>query len=358
MKFFKKRSVKSGYSNISEPISDLNPQRISYIKSKHVSELDPKVISALKSQQIETAKVQLHAEKDGTDATILLTPSSSQSSKLIAQAFTDKDGFPSDTQSAGTPAGFTVSETVTTCSPLGVATKLSIQKQLFGPSSDSSKDSIPPPPAPPAPLASPTKQPSDKAAFISQTGNEDYGAPRTYPKTPETFFKGKNRKSIFKIDDEIITDAPTDHLNTAGSKDHNDDGDDESRVRESQQVGNTKLQSQGIRTEHADQEEKKQIPVFHLKPNPLEKSISTSSDLDKTFSPEIISVTSDITEPSYTLHPSRKSKRNSQRSWKMMRENFQESCREHDMKAPMTLLDMILDNLCGNARTPGHQSNR
>jgi|EP00979_Chaetoceros_neogracilis_P006997 hypothetical protein len=331
--FFKKRLLKTGYSNISEPISDLNPQRISYIKSKHVSELDPKVIAALKAQQIKSAKIQL--EKDGTDATVLLTPSSSQSSKFIIKALTGKDGLISDMQSAGTPAGFTVSETVTTCSPAEVASKLSIQKQLFASRTDSSKDSV---------SRSSSKQLSVKSATaLSQNGSEDDSVPRPPPKTPDTFFQGKNRKSIFKIDDEIKTDAPADPLYTVGADDQDDEYCDEYRVKESQLEGNTKLRSQEIGT---DKEERKKIPVFDMKPSLLEKSISTSSDLDRTFSPEIISVSSDITEPSYNLHPSRKSSRTSRRTWTTMRENFQDACRQHDSKAPMSILDTILDNIC------------
>jgi len=339
MKFFKKRSQKSGYSNISEPISDLDPRRISAIKSKHVSELDPKVISAIKAQQIDAAKIQ--PEKDGTDATVSLTPSTSLSSKSVLKLWIAKDGSPYDMQSAGTPAGFTASETVTTCSPNKAASPSSIQKQLFGPTPDADEVSI----SPTAP-----KKPSRKDEPLIETANEQYTAPAPppiTPKTPDTFFQGKNRKSI--VNGDLITDISTEHLNiVVGSEDQdqNDVANDEFGAKEPQQEGNAKVQAHEAGLKHATKDERKSLPVFDWRPNPLEKCNSSSSDLDKTFSPEIISVNSDITEPSYNLHSSKRTNRNPKRSWNSIRDNFQNTCRKHDLKAPLSFLDTILDSLC------------
>jgi len=338
MKFFKKRTQKSGYSNISEPISDLDPKRISAIKSKHVSELDPKVISAIKAQQIDAAKIQ--PEKYGTDATVSLTPSPSLSSKSVLKLWIAKDGSPFDMQSAGTPAGFTASETVTTCSPDKAASPpSSIQKQLFGPKSDAGNVSL----SPTAP-----KTPSGKDGPLIETANEQYTAPTPppiTPKTPDTFFQGKNRKSIVNGE---FSDISTEHLNIVGSEDQdqNDVANDEFGAKEPQQEGNVKVQAHEAGLKNVTKDKRKSLPAFEWKPNPLQKCTSTTSDLDKTFSPEIISVNSDITEPSYNLHSSKRTNRNPRRTWNSIRDDFQNTCRQHDLKAPLSFLDTILDSLC------------
>jgi hypothetical protein len=340
MKFFQKRSQKSGYSNISEPISDLDPKRISAIKSKHVSELDPKVISAIKAQHIDAAKIQ--PEKCGTDATVSLTPSPSLSSKSVLKLWIAKDGSPFDMQSAGTPAGFTASETVTTCSPdKATSPQSSIQKQLFGPKSDADNVSL----SPTAP-----KTPSGKDGPPIETANEQYTAPAPppiTPKTPDTFFQGKNRKRIVNGE---FSDISTEHSNIvrSGDQDQNDFANDEFGAKEPQQEGNAKVQAHEAGLKHATtKDERKSLPAFEWKPNPLQKCTSTSSDLDKTFSPEIISVSSDITEPSYNLHSSKRANRNPRWTWNRIRDDFQNTCRQHDhLKAPLSFLDKILDSLC------------
>ena len=311
MKIFKKRTQKSGYSNMSsEPISDLDPKRISAlknIKSKHHGDLDPKVISAIKN------KWSSPPQEENDNKTVSLTPSPSLSKPTPKRSI-------SESNSAGSPAGFTASETITACTPPD--NDLSneknnaspIHKKLFAsPSESKVKNSSKPSPS--APKLTPEKK------RAKEVGS---GEPKPPPKTPETFFQGKNRKK-FQIDiNEFASQVPVDPLNAfSGDQDHQIEEEEDQQLKHP-----------------SDRKAKQQIPVN------LERSNSTSSDLDKTFSPEIISVTSDITEPSYHRTSSRKTQKRSWRKWKRIREDFSDTCRQHDMRSTLSVLDTILDTLC------------
>ena len=333
MKLFKKRSQKSGYCNISEPISDLDPKRISAIKLKQVGELDPKVISAIKAQHTGSGKVP--PPKDDTDdATITLTPSPSQSSKSAARIFKGSSGSSSESHSAETPAGNTASETITTCTPPD--TDSSIKKQLFispnGKKATKSMGAFLPF------QQSPEKNDSRSSANFD---NEFSPKPPIAPKTPDTFFQGRNRKRITKHTDEIATEAPTDHLNVFALADQGPDNDNTS-----DEIDNESKQSKQYPKDTIQVDVKHQLPINETQP--LEKCESASSDLNKTFSPEIISVSSDITDPTFhnTRAPSRKNSRRPWRKWKKIREGFAETCRQHDLEAPLSVLDLIVDSLC------------
>lgn len=320
MKIFKKRTQKSGYSTMtSEPISDLDPKRISALKnfkSKHHGDLDPKVILAIKSQNRE-------AQDESDSKTVSLTPSPSLS-KAVSKL---KDASFSGSNSAGSPAGFTAAETITASSSDQNPTNGNnspIHKRLFTSASDGSSG-IPPP--------SPPKSTPEKKKRL-KGGNDD--EPKPPPKTPDTFFMGKNRKH-FKLDiNDFASQVAADPLNVLNSIDHDqniEEEEDDMKIKSKSPTGG-----------------KLQLPVNGAKN--LEKSNSSSSDLDKTFSPEIISVNSDITEPTYSRTSSnRKNGKRSWRKWRRIREDFSDTCRQHDMRTPLSVLDSILDALCSGPST-------
>ena len=150
-------------------------------------------------------------------------------------------------------------------------------------------------------------------------------------KTPDTFFRGKNRKRI-SIRMDATSQAPTEHPMAAVT------------------IG-----------EGADKRKEFQFRVPRTK-DLTEKSDnqSQSSDLDKSFAPQIVSVNSDITDPSYGMSSSRR-KRQQQQSWKKFRKlrrhlhnslNSKGNGNENN-KSPMSFLDMILDALCSY---PGNEN--
>jgi hypothetical protein len=131
--------------------------------------------------------------------------------------------------------------------------------------------------------------------------------------------------------DEFASQVATDNLNVIASVDQ-DQHEEENE--EGQQVKHP-----------SETDVKHQLPVNEFKN--MGRINSTSSDLDKTFSPEIISVNSDITDISYhRTSTNRKSGRRPWRKWRRIREDFSDTCRQHDMQSPLSALDTILDALC------------
>lgn len=432
MKLFKKKSHKSGYCNISEPISDLDPKRISAIKSKHVSELDPKVISALKAQHLESFAAAAAAskaqnpsvsslDKDGTDVTISLTPSPSQSSKSTPPSskvmITVRDESPSDGYGGVYTSGVQQSQLqLQDHSKMHSGGKkgskkssspMMSTKRLFGNSAVAAASSTSSSPASvaatatnspfttattPTPVTATATHPGPTTPVgVNASSNPVMASPGVAskppiaPKTPDTFFQGKNRKRIQRFDDhhyEIDTQMPVHYFqNLDGSGGYDDfrnvtDEDESSPVVDSSNMGhghnsdNNKNQgsspndngnaSKPSHDHHGhsvptmkNQEPKQQLPVHSASPpnatstpfSPLERNDSTCSDIDKSFSPDIISVHSDITEPSFHSH------RKSQRAWhRRIREGFQETCRQHNLKSPISFLEMILDSICSGHR--------
>ena len=75
---------------------------------------------------------------------------------------------------------------------------------------------------------------------------------------------------------------------------------------------------------------------------------SQSSDLDKTFSPQIVSVNSDITDPSFGKGLSKKRNQQSWKKLKKLRRYFHDSLSSKacEQKRPETFLDMFIDAIC------------
>lgn len=462
MKLFKKKSHKSGYCNISEPISDLDPKRISAIKSRHVSELDPKVISAIKAQHLQAVsskgQPQWDKHNDGTDVTISLTPSPSQSSKsaqpkiVITTTVGDhhgtNDGSPTTATTTATTASTTTAipwnaTTTTSTTSASAATNTATTtttttantKRLFF--AASSQDT-PTATAVTTAVATTTNN-SANSPKMAMTGSSTVGMvggnpnngnavvatpspsssckPPIVPKTPDTFFQGRNRKRLDHADhQEVDTQMPVHYFENMGygttstvSPNGNDDEDEDGHYDDDgvdmDPMHNPSSSGQGrahgieiethampssslpqdttasppsspprkqqTKSQHKrsfflgqsqkqpqkKQQPKQQLPVHHAMPTNnngngtplLERKDSNCSDMDKTFSPDIISVHSDITDPSFHSHSNRKSSR---RSWHWkIRDGFRETCRQHDLKTPMSFLEMILDSICSGPRS-------
>lgn len=321
-KFFKKRSNKSGYSNITEPISDLDPKRRALIKSKHVSDLDPKVISAIKAKHAESSK----SVQGNSDTTVSLTPSTSQSSKFLR-----KD---SDMHSAGTP------ETVTS----GNTFKSSVRKELFGPSSDStSKDSL---------SVTKSKSVAQSSNISTTQASTSRPIPVSSPKTPDTFFQGKNRKRITTYEDD--TESPVNFFSSSQADPQPQELKEQPGTKTPEVKSGKKdlpVQQHHITVETTPGPENKEPALNDAVVQHIDRQDSSSSDLDKTFDPEIISINSDITDPTFTPNKS-KSKRagKPRQSWQHLRENLRDTCRQSDFKSPLSFLEMIMDSLCSGPK--------
>mmetsp|Transcript_2322 Transcript_2322/g.4317 ORF Transcript_2322/g.4317 Transcript_2322/m.4317 type:complete len:419 (-) Transcript_2322:575-1831(-) len=418
MKFFKKKSHKSGYCNISEPISDLDPRRISAIKSRHVSELDPKVISAIKAQHLEaTTKAAMqpqNLDKDGTDVTISLTPSPSQQSSRSAQVnnnnnsnnsnskiivTTIQDGSPASTSTTFVDSQRTPSSSSSGGGAQGVVAKAGTKyfkspttvtsKRLFGITTT------------PTTTASTTPKSSMTAMTGTMVGNGNGNAttpspsgvttavlttpsckpPIAPPKTPDTFFQGRNRKRVQDLDqEEVDTQMPVHYFEQSNNMDHvdhdhgrdnihNDPSSDDIQGRShGKDTTSPQLEQENSLKKTASMDDqkqappqsqpsrqKKQLPVHLATPTNgipfLQRSNSAGSDLDKSFSPDIISVHSDITDPSFHSHSNNRKSSSRRRSWHLkIRDGFRDTCRQHNLKSPMSFLEMILDSICSGPR--------
>mmetsp|Transcript_903 Transcript_903/g.974 ORF Transcript_903/g.974 Transcript_903/m.974 type:complete len:288 (-) Transcript_903:135-998(-) len=278
MKIFK-RKIKSGYCNISEPISDLDPARISAIKARHV-------------QKTKNGKSNANNITMITDSITLTTAPSAESKRMQQEL-----NSPTLT-SASTPTSSSSNE-----QQLRV-NSLERSKSEVKDEKDISKGKLSP------------------ASTIDIYKSTEEPAERNFdPKTPDTFFEGKNRKRISLQTSASL--APTEHPIALIGKDERDKEADkkiELPVR-------TRIETEGTHYDHG----------------------STTSDLDKTFAPQIVSVNSDITEPSYGGPSSRRKKRSSWKDYRKLRRCFHETFHvsKHDEnKGPLSVLDMIVDAIC------------
>lgn len=252
MKWLKRRqSKKSGYCNISEPVSDLDPARMSAIKRRHSAashdEAGPRKITILDNSNIINNKA--NDETMVTETVTLDTLPSGESSRIV----------------------------------------------------------------------------NTSPSTANQHFNNDH-----HPKTPDTFFGGKNRKRV-PVKSDSMSQAPTEHH----------------PVVEGTGFGNTAAGSNVLDGDVSQNQDNIQLPTSAKKTlsypqNPDRNhhqqrdsdDQSNSSDLDKSFSPQIVTVNSDITEPTYELkdsnrpsssssrkkkHSSSSNNNNSSETWKKLR---------------------------------------
>jgi hypothetical protein len=262
MRLFKRKT--KGYCNISEPVSDLDPARISAIKAQHA-----KVEVTAREDKITTSNDDTFI----TETVTLETSQSAESSKCKQEA----------ASSASQPEASTGKDKS--------AESPQIKEQ------DAS--------------AWTTKPKSNEQQFMAD--------PRVKleAKTPETFFEGKNRKRIM----DHASQAPTEH-----------------------QIGTVSMGEREIQFKE---------PLAYVnpaaEPNRGDDNQSQSSDLDKTFAPQLVTVNSDITDPSFGHGLS--SKKRNQKSWKKLkklRRYFHDSLSSKacEQKRPETFFDMFIDAIC------------
>ena len=272
MKLFRRKSSKSGYCNISEPVSDLDPARISKLKAQH---------SILKKAGKEEEKNSTVGNDDTfiTETITLDTSPSAESSKA-----------------ANKRQQVTSGSTVSVSSPQIVEKKVQIQTPET------------------------CKPETNRFQVVSSSNTQEKSmlSPELMvAKTPDTFFQGKNRKRVsIKLDS--TSQAPTEHpiaVLSSGEK----RGD--FQVAQIPQTVSQKAQND---------------------------SRSQTSDLDKTFAPQIVSVNSDITDPSYGWSSRRKKKQQSWRKLKSVRRYLHETLNSNSesTKSPMTFLEVIVDAIC------------
>lgn len=287
MKFFRRKSRKSGYCNISEPVSDLDPARISEIKARHS-----------KLQQKE--KHRSMPSHDDTFITENITLDTSPSAMA---------------------------------SSLGSTSKSTNEKKPLPKLQEASKSetvevqTVPLRPVVTAP---------DAAEF---TASGSASSPKQHaPKTPDTFFGGKNRKHIpTKMDSD--SRAPTEHP-IAMLMSNTEREVDARAAHVPESTAKINIPSPGVEVDNQSQ----------------------SSELDKTFAPQIVSVNSDITDPSYGASGRKGS--HQQPSWKKfkkLRRYLQETInsksgtcsssssskkRKQPQQNPLSFLDSVIDAIC------------
>ena len=326
--------MKSGYANISEPVSDLDPARISAIKARH-SNAVVKSQSSVSVQNTEKHRsTPSKSSNDGTFVTENITLDTSPSAVALSSSGSSSKSS-SDNNKKTLPD---LQEASTTCR----AETLSKVHT--------------------APLpSSPEVVGSDEGEDV-YTAEEGEGANFTTsdfmpPKTPDTFFGGKNRKRI-PIKMDTTSQAPTEHPIATTTR-----GDKGSTIEEEVVVQVPLAKTKTSRSTTRNRKKQKSNNNKGI----LNDDQSESSDLDKSFSPQIVSVNSDITDPSYGLSNRRKKSNSAsggssqQPSWKKLRKlrrylqesmNSKTACSngsgtsDREKKNPLSFLDSVIDAVC------------
>lgn len=292
--------MKSGYCNISEPISDLDPARMSVIKARH----------SKKTKQPPKTKV-MALESDTTTASLKPDENiaSSNDDTFITETVT-LETSPSNRSNNSKPVALSSMESRTYLSlSEKQPSSLSPEESRDAPNRAQDQDmDIPPPPM----------------EDLLENSNRERGLELKKLKTPETFFRGKNSRKRISIRMDATSQAPTEHPMAAVTIGEGVDKSREFRV---------------PRTKDLTDKDETQ---------------SQTSDLDKSFSPQIVSVNSDITDPSYGMSSSRRKRQQQQQSWKKfrkLRRYLHTSLNTKgngnvQPKSPMSFLDMIMDALC------------
>ncbi len=384
MRLFKRKSAKAGYCNISEPVSDLDPKRISAIKAQ-AQHVDVSVESSNNNSPSakSNGKGGVGAKSSGNDDTF-----------ITAETIT-LDTFPS-AESSRNKAVVQKQPQQQVPEPPILSPNTVDARLLMDGSPDSSR------PGTMFPVSSASASASESA--VEETSPSKVEPTALMPKTPDTFFGGRNRKRIeLKLDSTSHNShnshslAPTEHpigpmgiaaiptptkgrtrtkskaTAVTGNGGTTQKEDDNFNIIQSQAVASGTHGADEIRkqTQTQQPQEQSQSPKGIIIGSDDQ---SQTSDLDKSFSPQIVSVNSDITEPSYGLGLSSKSRKKKQlnaASWKKFRrlrryfnETFQTSATSANnndtacggqlpkgnggQKGQMSLLDMFIDAICSH----------
>lgn len=311
MRLFKRRST--GYCNISEPVSDLDPARISAIKAK--AQLQAKTETTTTPTSAATVTSASARQGQGEKE----TKPSSQDDTLITETVTLETSPSAESnksklyqQSSASRSTSTTTDSRTMSKPL--------EKYLLVESPRTNHDSN-------VQTDTDTGLRASNSNFIIHEDDQSMQRKTSKSKlaeakTPETFFEGKNRKRIL---DSAGSQAPTEHP----------------------------IPSASLRAGETGNKDKEGKVSFTLADK--QSSKDDSSELDKSFSPKIVSVNSDITDPSYGMSSSYK--RRSQQSWGKFR-NLRKCLHgslisnQTDTKDSTTFLEMIIDAMCSS---PSHE---
>jgi hypothetical protein len=355
MKFLKKRRQKAGYSTISEPVKDLDPARMSAIKSQKVS------INSKSSPFTSINNRKSISSSEDTTSTFNLTPSPSESSHKLNTSRRDSLSSSSDNKEnrlPQTPAANTVVDASrssksspdfsihpqlavfnsrpgnfdSSAPELGAITKESL---LLSSSDGGSKNT-----------SSNTNSPSTstkKEEFPFNVAASFNFLNISSPKSKEeTSHKDWNKSSsLHSQSPEAKEDANNTTMNTLTS----------TKVPQTPSGVNTDAP-----TEHAKPPTSPAIKRKGKKNRPLPigkagrstkipDDQSCGSDLDKTFDPDIVTVSSEITDPSFGTPIGRRKNGYDWKKWAQIRNHFNGSCRQN-ANTPGSILELMVDSLC------------
>lgn len=386
---FKKKSKQ--YSNISEPVSDLDPQRIASLKSRNYSDLDPEVIRKIKLQHLNHHQSEsISTTLSQTGGVVTAVSRTNSSTTHATMPSTDQTEHSSGSQNSGSAQNHSVSNAVvasgnTFPAPPGSPSKskrklfLLKKKQATNASNKSPstsavsnhKDNVP---------VSQKKSFKDMPSRLKSTDTTDSSATTekmvlttsthktsSVPVTPDTLESQNNihhpmnvsNDYLHQYDDEMDagTDAPTEFFQPSylfkdaidqsydeiipdefsGQKAEIQQNDPETtsldhngKARNNGPTTSTQLSANNEQLDTPPPPPTKRLNGFrkrsptppptkqkhsshtmkestkrrqnHEKKNLIFRDIGTSStcsELDKTFDPEIVSVSSDITSPTF-----------------------------------------------------------
>ena len=355
MKFLKKRRQKAGYSTISEPVKELDPARMSAIKSQKIA------INSKSSPFTSVSNRKSISSLEGSLATFNLTPSPSESSGNLLNT-SRKDSLSSFSDN---------------------------NKENLLPQSPASTDS-------PNSLISPPEVRINPQllAFDARPYNFDTSAPELGAITRESPLSSSDQESknpsktdsppsnAEKEESPFNVTSSFNFLNIASSKSKDEASNkkenksfsiNSQHIDSKEDANNTTMNTLtsakvpqtpgGVNTdaptEHAKpfstppiKRKGKQNKPLHIgkagRSTKIPDDQSCGSDLDKTFDPDILSVCSEITDPSFGA-PSAGRRKTSfyWKDWSQLRNQFNNSCRQSTItNGSGSLLELVMDSLC------------
>ncbi len=308
--------MKSGYCNISEPVSEIDPARMYEIKARHSK---PKQSTSSPNADAKAKAKAKHRSLTSND-------------DILTQNIT-LDTSPSQMASASTSTSSSEHK------------KVLPKPHLQDTSREETGTEVEPATAPTTALATGAEVPSSSPRQLKHGTSK-------MPRTPDTFFGGKNKKRI-TMKMETASQAPTEHpiVAVVDGVDKEEGGGEGGVV---MQVPVTTFST----TKHTSSSFPK------TKVNTGEDQ-SESSDLDKTFAPQLVSVNSDITDPSYGMSSSRRKKSSQQQSWRKLKKlrrylhetiNSKSTCNNSSRQRtqnPLSIIESIIDTVCTGTHPTG-----
>jgi len=271
MRLFKRKSSKSGYCNISEPVSDLDPARISVIKAQH-----SKLQATAAEAKSKITSSQTNDDTFVTETVTLDTSPSAESSKSRQEAISSS-------------ARSTSSDADNDPIPISPDSNNNPLIRELSPQNSNTESAW-----------APTPKSNVTSMAVSK--------PIIDAKITDSFFQGRNRKRVLNC----ASQAPSTKEDVA-------------------------IKDMLIPTVDADQNQE----------NPLDDDTqSQNSDVDKSFEPQIVSVNSDITDPSYGASSRKSSQQQTWKNFRKVRRYLHDSTNSKEKEGPSTILETIIDAIC------------